>query len=301
MKKILFLFVVMLGTLGAYAQSNTTPIKGDVNNDGVVDVADINAIIEIMKNGGGTTVDNSAYFFYVGLEMPTSTSNPAANLVGEEEIGWHLIGTSLDGINKSAPAHSSAHPIILDPTYESEDGVDFYIVIPQELNVYDDLGNILNGIYTDMGTAEIGGHTYKIFKAHDFEFIFNIYKKDVDNSAYFFYVGLEMPTSASNPGANLVGTGEPGWHLIGSSIDNIGVSNKALDTSDQANCIIVEPTYQTADGVDFYIVIPQELNIYDGLGNNLNGNYTDMGTIEIGGHTYKIFKAHDYEFIFNIY
>ena len=38
MKKILFLFVVMLGTLGAYAQSNTTPIKGDVNEDGVVDI-----------------------------------------------------------------------------------------------------------------------------------------------------------------------------------------------------------------------------------------------------------------------
>ena len=55
MKKILFLFVVMLGTLGAYAQSNTTPIKGDVNEDGVVDVADINAIIAIMKNGGGTS------------------------------------------------------------------------------------------------------------------------------------------------------------------------------------------------------------------------------------------------------
>ena len=37
------------------------------------------------------------------------------------------------------------------------------------------------------------------------------------------------------------------------------------------------------------------------LYDKLNGNYTDMGTVEIGGHTYKIFKAHDYEFIFNIY
>ena len=171
------MLAALLLSVGAFAQSST-PIKGDVNGDGVVDVADINAIIEIMRNGGGTTVDNSAYFFYVGLEKPTS---------------------------------------------------------------------------------------------------------------------------ASNPSANLVGAGKPGWHLIGESIDNINVSNKALDTSDQSNCIIVEPTYQTADGVDFYITIPQELNIYDGLGNKLNGNYTVMGTVVIGGHTYKIFKAHDYDFIFNIY
>lgn len=73
MKKILFLFVVMLGTLGAYAQSNTTPIKGDVNEDGVVDIADINAIIGIKKNGGGTSGDTK-YYWYVGTTKPTSLS-----------------------------------------------------------------------------------------------------------------------------------------------------------------------------------------------------------------------------------
>ena len=173
MKKTFLLLFVMLCSIGTYAQGNT-PIKGDVNGDGVVDVADINAIIEIMRNGGGTAVDNSAYFFYVGLEKPTSASNPAANLVGAGQPGWHLIGSSLDGISKNTPAQSS-DPIILDPTYSSDDGIDFYIVIPQELNIYDDLANKLNNIYTDMGTVEIGGHTYKVFKAHDFEFIFNIY------------------------------------------------------------------------------------------------------------------------------
>ena len=173
MKKTFLLLFVMLCSIGTYAQGNT-PIKGDVNGDGVVDVADINAIIEIMRNGGGTAVDNSAYFFYVGLEKPTSASNPAANLVGAGQPGWHLIGSSLDGISKNTPAQSS-DPIILDPTYSSDDGIDFYIVIPQELNIYDDLANKLNNIYTDMGTVEIGGHTYKVFKAHWFEFIFDIY------------------------------------------------------------------------------------------------------------------------------
>lgn len=182
--RFLTMLAALLLSVGAFAQSST-PIKGDVNGDGVVDVADINATIEIMKNGGGTTVDINSYFFYVGLNKPTSSTNPA------DELG---------------------HPIQTNYIYRSA-----------------------------------------------------------------------------------------GWYLIGKTIENINNSNRALDCSDQANCIIVEPTYSTPDGVDFYIVIPEELNIYDGLGNKLNGNYTDMGTVEIGGHTYKIFKAHDYEFIFNIY
>ena len=48
-----------------------TPIKGDVNGDGVVDVADIAAIIEIMKNNGGGDGKN---YFYVGTTKPTSLS-----------------------------------------------------------------------------------------------------------------------------------------------------------------------------------------------------------------------------------
>lgn len=48
-----------------------TPIKGDVNGDGRVDVADIAAIIEIMKNNGGGDGKN---YFYVGTTKPTSLS-----------------------------------------------------------------------------------------------------------------------------------------------------------------------------------------------------------------------------------
>ena len=177
--RIFTVLAVLLLSVGAFAQSGTSaPIKGDINGDGVVDVGDINAIIQIMKNGGGAAVDNNAYFFYVGLEKPTSASNPAANLVGTGQPGWHLIGTSLDNINNSNRALDGSDPannIVVEPTYSTPDGVDFYIVFPQELNIYDGLGNNLNGNYTAMGTVVIGGHTYKIFKAHDYEFIFNIY------------------------------------------------------------------------------------------------------------------------------
>lgn len=42
-----------------------TPIKGDVNGDGVVDVADIAAIIEIMKNNGGAGTEHKNNY-YIG-------------------------------------------------------------------------------------------------------------------------------------------------------------------------------------------------------------------------------------------
>lgn len=61
MKKFLFLLLttVALGSMSVKAQNSGTSLKGDVNGDGVVDVADINAIIAIMKNGGGTEVSDT--------------------------------------------------------------------------------------------------------------------------------------------------------------------------------------------------------------------------------------------------
>lgn len=41
--------------------STTTPLKGDVNGDGKVDVADIVAILKIMKDGGGTSEGTKYY------------------------------------------------------------------------------------------------------------------------------------------------------------------------------------------------------------------------------------------------
>ena len=53
---------MLLVSVGAFAQSENTPVKGDVNGDGKVDVADIAAIIAIMKKGNDTTPKNNYYF-----------------------------------------------------------------------------------------------------------------------------------------------------------------------------------------------------------------------------------------------
>ncbi len=70
-KKLFLMAAMLLMSVCSFAQNNT-PLKGDVNEDGQVDVADIVAVINIMKNGGGTTDGN--LYFYVGTEKPTSLS-----------------------------------------------------------------------------------------------------------------------------------------------------------------------------------------------------------------------------------
>ena len=74
-KKILSLlaaFFMLFGT-SAMAQVDST-LEGDVNEDGVVDVADIAAVIQIMKEAQGTT-----YYWYLGTEKLTTDTEVESN------------------------------------------------------------------------------------------------------------------------------------------------------------------------------------------------------------------------------
>jgi len=95
--KIVFLLAafLMLFSVSANAQSGGTPIKGDVNEDGVVDIADINAIIDIMKNGGGTGSETK-YYWYVGVIPPTDPNNPDENTGNNK---WTLLTSEPSSIS----------------------------------------------------------------------------------------------------------------------------------------------------------------------------------------------------------
>ena len=76
-KKILSLlaaFFMLFGT-SAMAQVDST-LEGDVNGDGVVDIADITAVIAIIKQNAEA---NPTYYWYVGETKPTSDSNVESN------------------------------------------------------------------------------------------------------------------------------------------------------------------------------------------------------------------------------
>jgi len=88
-KLFMLLAAVLLGTVSAFAQSgNNNPLKGDVNGDGVVDVADIAAVIAIIKNNAApvqatyyqgtateTQIQNQSYINGLSYNQPTKPTS----------------------------------------------------------------------------------------------------------------------------------------------------------------------------------------------------------------------------------
>ena len=82
-KKLILSITAMLSMyVSAFAQINYAAQKADVNGDGIVDVADITAVIKIMKDGGGTATveDEIEGAVDLGLSVLWATCN-----VGAEE------------------------------------------------------------------------------------------------------------------------------------------------------------------------------------------------------------------------
>ena len=86
-KIYMLLAAVLLGSASAFAQSGNEPLKGDVNEDGVVDVADINAVIQIMKDGGGTG-ETPVYYWYVGQTDPSTMTSINPIVSDKYSPGW---------------------------------------------------------------------------------------------------------------------------------------------------------------------------------------------------------------------
>ena len=222
MKKILFLFVVMLGTLGAYAQSNTTPIKGDVNEDGVVDVADFVAIIEIMMNGGGENgAKDGYYYWYIGATNPTTMTAITPIVSDNSSPGWRLIGSSL-------PSYTASNRLWDGATNNISFGgrTEYYLALPSNtLQLYNSGGdNEMEG-YTSLGTKVINGITYYIQKCTSkaAAFGFNIYSTSSD---YYWYVGTTMPT---NPLSAEENTGLNEWTHLGTTLPTSDIEVAKVD------------------------------------------------------------------------
>ena len=124
--------MLLMGTTAMAQNDNTktteTELKGDVNGDGIVDVADIAAVIAVMHEQG--TVKQQ-YYWYVGQENPASidTNNlkEASN-----EAGWHLIGTSIDGFTLTFNNQN---------LIEFDEKKPYYLIIPEGLTVYAAVGS----------------------------------------------------------------------------------------------------------------------------------------------------------------
>lgn len=165
-KKFFMFLAAVLLSVSAFAQSgNNEPLKGDVNGDGVVDYADIDAVIEIMKNAGGYVDSN--YYWYVGHTDPSTMSEISPMAEGNGP-GWRKIGTTIPEYNINNKLWSNATNgdiIIASGTNWSN----IYIAIPNTTTIPRnglEQSNIDNGSYTKLpNTKTINGVTYTIYKS----------------------------------------------------------------------------------------------------------------------------------------
>lgn len=144
-KKLFLMAAMLLMSVCTYAQSET-PLKGDVNGDGKVDVADIVAVIKIMKNNGGTT--EKVYYWYIGATNPSTISSTLVTETNKE--GWHIIGTSLSGFNL---VFNNQNKI------EFDEKTQYYLIIPDDLHVYAADGNTnVDSLYFNSVECNIENH-----------------------------------------------------------------------------------------------------------------------------------------------
>ena len=164
------LLAAMLLSASGFAQSkNNEPLKGDMNGDGKVDVADINEIIKIMKDAGGTA-EPPTYYWYVGQTQQTNMQTNPSNVLNTNDVtneGWRKITRSTNQYTSSSPLfNSSTNSITFEgksPTAPS------YVYLPKSyvdsgLWMYDDDGDKITSYQNTNITITINGIIYNEYK-----------------------------------------------------------------------------------------------------------------------------------------
>ena len=153
-KFLMLLAAVLLSCAGAFAQSgNNEPLKGDVNGDGKVDVADVVAILKIMKDAGGTAGEKT-YYWYVGQTQPSTISgNPTVDDTNFTNNKWHTLGTATT-IGKTVTGGTS--------------GNDWYVAVPTDLNLKPTATDLstLNSSWDNIAIITINGVSYTIWRTN---------------------------------------------------------------------------------------------------------------------------------------
>ena len=161
--KIFALFAAMMLLVGttAMAQSDNTKtteteLKGDVNNDGVVDVADIAAVIAVMHE---QSADGTKYYWYVGTTNPAEMTSIEPIVTDNSSTGWREIGTVLPTYNAISPLFNADSNNILFAARNY-----YYIAVPSSaIKIYNVAnGSVMDG-YNDGGTVTISGVVYTIY------------------------------------------------------------------------------------------------------------------------------------------
>ena len=174
--------MLLMGTTAMAQNDNTktteTELKGDVNGDGIVDVADIAAVIAVMHEQG--TV-KQPYYWYVGQENPAEMTSISPIVTDNSSPGWRYIGTS----KPTSSTFTSTNMLWKG----EENGITFegrnyaYIAIPyQPLQMWDSMGSdglVFNTKLNNGNPVKINGVDYYCYQsdAKMLAFAMNIYNK----------------------------------------------------------------------------------------------------------------------------
>ena len=157
-KKLFLMAAMLLMSVCTFAQNNTS-LKGDVNGDGKVDIADIVAILKIMKEAGGTAGETT-YYWYVGTTYPTDPTNVAQNT----------------GVNKWTKLTTIPAEIHVDSDNEINT---WYVAIPHEFGfkVYDSTGGAVDDAGYNKSIITIGNTEYDLFtSASEYLQVYAVFK-----------------------------------------------------------------------------------------------------------------------------
>lgn len=168
-KHFMLLAAVLLSSASAFAQSgNNEPLKGDVNEDGTVDVADIVDVIKILKDAGGAVGEKMCYWYAGtngGNAVTADNFTDVASRIPESEI----------------PETGSV----------TAKGQYIYFVMPETRHlesITDANGSAVEFTFTDV----MGYHIYKTN-----EIVNTTINYTIKQTIYYWYVGQTQPTDTS--------------------------------------------------------------------------------------------------------
>lgn len=250
---------MLLTSMCAFAQSeNTEPLKGDVNGDGKIDVADITAIVKIIMENGGGTAHN--YTWYLGETEQESFTTADFNMTGTKPTVLNIGPSSGDKVTVWIYPQSWGKPTkILDPNGNDMTNAFIY---------GDDWMTIPNGYY--------GGWT---------QLTLNTTWRVTWPETYYWYVGTENPMNMSSISPIVNDNNSPGWRLIGNTLPIYSSSNKLLD-------ITTNGSISLGGRVKYYIAVPSpNIKIYSANGYDVtNASFNTLDPVTINNVTYTIYE-----------
>ena len=266
---LLLTAVMLLLSANVFAQSGSTnPAKGDVNEDGTVDVADIVNVIKIMKDGGGAVGEKMCYWY-------AGTNN----------------GNAVQADNLTDVASRIAESKIPETGSVTANGQYVYFVMPETKHIESLTDG--NGSAVELTCTDVWG--YHIYKTNDK--ISGSINFVVAQTVYYWYIGATDPSTMTEIAPIVDDMTSPGWRLIGSSLPTYSRSNMLW------NGVTNPISFGTR--TEYYIALPNSsINLYDDTGYNVTAEgYTNSGTRVLNDVTYTIYKCNTKAkgFAFNIY